>query len=135
MKTFHVLVLTLSLCIMGCNSDTKRNDIDPILAHWDLQETCVSPGDLSLICNPPEEVTTLQFFEDGGFELLIGSIQCDGFYETDEGDLGNEITLTSNEDNCTFGSNRFIITEISNSLLTLNWIGCREPCISYFKRR
>jgi len=135
MKTVHLIVLIFSLFIMACNSDTKSIDSDPIVAHWSLDETCVSPGDLSLICNPPDEVTSLQFFIDGGFELMIGAIQCNGNYETIEGDSGNEITLTSEGDGCSFGSNRFVITELNDSIMTLQWIGCREPCISYFTRR
>lgn len=134
MKLFQLIVIVCSLFTLGCNSDTKSLDNDSIVSIWNLEETCVSPGGPDLICNAPEEKTTLEFFEDGRFELVIGSVRCEGNYERIELDQGSELVLNSIDESCRFGSNSFRITELNNSELTMNWIGCIEPCISHFSR-
>jgi len=132
MSVKQLLFIIMSLCIFACSSDTKSIDNDSLISTWILEENCISPGGPDLICNPPDEATSLTFFEDGQYELVRSNIRCNGTYDRNETE--NELSLTSTDNHCNFSTDHFLITELNESTLTLSWIGCIEPCISHFKK-
>lgn len=135
MRFVQSFCIIIVLIATSCNSDTKNLDEATIIGSWNLEENCFSPGDTSLICNPPDEATVLDFFDDGRFELTIGNFKCTGNYTVTEAEFGDEIMMTTDDEGCTFGSNNYRVAEVNNEKLVFNWIGCIEPCISEFSRR
>lgn len=128
------IMLLMSL-LYSCSETECCADVETIIiGEWKLSKLCTSIGNSSCSEDKLEDATyddTYSFLSDGSFTNNREGSECIGTYSLDD---DREVTLTSDDRNCTFFNTTLRITKLTNTEMFLSLL-CVDGCLYLYLKQ